>query len=168
MSFILRRRIALAAALASIPAGLACKTPPEAAGGTDAAPSIPVDYPNARPRITKDDCTRWASHGVDVVVTDWKAAASGCPASVRDPLVARLDGQRVSIENGALMVCTNHVGEAYVPREARCYLEATTARGLADCHFSPMTNPSDSNLPAELDRLRASCAAPGASSGKSS
>jgi len=108
--------------------------------------------------ITRDLCTRWAGHGVEITLGDWKASASACPADVQKQLGERLDGQRVSIDQGALTLCLSHLGQSYVPGDASCYLAATTARALASCRFSPLVNPDDNDVAAEIDRMRANCA----------
>jgi hypothetical protein len=137
------------------------RSPSEPAGGSDAGgattPGSGTAAAGAK-RITKESCTTWSAHGVEVVIADWKDAASQCAPQVRESLAAKLEGQRVSIQGGAFEVCSRHVGQGYAPEEAQCYLRANTVKGLADCGFSAMTNPDDTDLSAELDRIRSSCA----------
>jgi hypothetical protein len=148
------RGLAAVAVLSLLPV-LACKSTasdtsvPEG-GGVSANP-VPH-------RITRDLCTSWAAHGVETTLSDWKAAAGACPADVQKQLAERLDGQRVSIDQGALTLCLSHLGQSYVPGDASCYMAAPTARGLAACKFSPLSNPDDTDVAAEIDRMRANCA----------
>jgi hypothetical protein len=136
--------------LAAIPA---CKSK-----GQDTAPEGGPLADNPVPHlITKDQCSTWSAHGVEVVFNDWKAAANACPLDAQKQLADRLDGQRPSVEQAALSVCTSHLGQMYVPGDASCYMAAGTAKALLDCKFAPLTNPGDSDIVGEIGRLRANC-----------
>ncbi len=154
----LRLRGIASTLLASLVLLPGCKNGSE---GTAAAHDGGTLAPNPVPhRITKDMCAGWTAHGVQVTLDDWKAAANRCPMDVQKQLADRLDGQRPSIDAAALQVCSKHLGEMYVPGDASCYMAATTAKGLADCKFSALTNPGDTDIASEIDHLRARCEAP--------
>jgi hypothetical protein len=148
------RGLAAVAVLSLLPV-LACKSAASDASGPEGGSVSANPVPH---RITRDLCTSWATHGVEATLGDWKASASACPADVQKQLAERLDGQRVSIDQGALTLCLSHLGQAYVPGDASCYMAATTARALAACKFSPLVNPDDTDVAAEIDRMRANCA----------
>ena len=128
----------------------ACKSAPVEAV-TDAAPAAAIA------KIGSAECMQWADHGVSATFSDWKDAASKCPAAMQSQLSDKLEGQRVSVHQAAVATCASHMGETYQTAEARCYLAATTIKGLADCHFRPMTHAGDTDLVPEIERLRAQC-----------
>ena len=132
---------------------LACKpgSPAGATASDGAAPS------GAQAVVAKTDCATWSKHGVDTLLADWAAAAAGCPAAQRATIVDKLESQRVTIQEAAMTVCMGHLGASYGADDARCYLAARTARALAACHFPPMTNPGDTDMGAEIDKVRALC-----------
>jgi hypothetical protein len=139
-------------------AAVGCKDGPPDPAATDAGGWSAAPSGRESKKVGKDDCAAWAAHGVDVVLADWKAAATDCPADARKALTEKLDGQTVTIRGSAVEVCSRHLGEAYAPADASCYLRARTARALADCRFAPMTNPGDSDIVGEIERLRTRCA----------
>jgi hypothetical protein len=116
------------------------------------------DDPNAKKKISKQDCERWSEHGVGVLLADVKEAAKACPAEQRDQLSFQFDGQRATLKQAALEVCTKHVGEDYVVKDGRCWALGKTARDLAACKFAPMTAEGDNDLGAAVASVRASCA----------
>ena len=97
--------------------------------------------PEAKRRVSKDDCAKWAPHGVEATYADSKAAGAGCTPEARKALADKIDGERPSVDAAALALCSKHLGEEYAPADARCYLAARTARALADCKFSPSHQP---------------------------
>ncbi len=141
--------------LAALLVAAACRSTPEPPPLADAGSSPQAD----KKRIAKEDCTAWAAHGVDVVLADWKDAASNCPPQIREELTSKLESQKVTLQGGAVQTCTNHLGETYSPGDASCYMAAGNVKAMTGCHFAPMTNPDDSDLVGQLDRIRASCTA---------
>jgi len=135
--------------LALVPA---CKS--KDASARDAGPLAGNPVPHL---ITKDQCTTWSGHGVEVIFNDWKSAASACPPGAQKDLSDKLDGQRPSVERAAMDLCSGHLGQMYVPGDATCYMAAGTAKDLLDCKFAPLTNPGDSDIVAEIGRTRANC-----------
>jgi hypothetical protein len=117
--------------------------------------------PDAKKNVAVDDCKQWSAHAVDVILREWKSAASQCPEAAQTALAAKLDGERPSIERGANDVCSRHLGEAYVTKDGLCYAAATTVDGLTACKLAPMTNPDDSDLKGALDSIRHTCATKG-------
>ena len=63
-----------------------------------------------------------------------------------------------TFDQGALNLCLTHLGQMYVPGDASCYMAATTARALADCKFTPLIDPGDTDVAGEIARMRANCA----------
>jgi hypothetical protein len=118
--------------------------------------------------IAHEDCARWSTHGVDVTIRDWEAAGEACSPAMRADLANKLEGQRATILRAAGGVCEKHVGEPYLASDARCYTTAPTVKALRACGFFPMTNPGDSDLVAELENLRRTCAAQAATSATAS
>jgi hypothetical protein len=145
----------------------ACRSKVVELGATDdggSGTSAPSSTPQTRQRITKDDCTKWAAHGVEATLADWKAATSRCSDDTKKTFADKIEGQRPTLESAAFTLCANKVGEPYDPGAAHCYMAGRTARALADCHFAPLTSPGDTDIAAEIERLRASCATPPAGS----
>jgi hypothetical protein len=154
----LLRAFAAVAAL-SLVALPACKSRVAEPSAADEAGWTPTSgTPEAKRRVSKEDCAKWAPHGVEATYADWKAAGAGCTPEARKALADKIDGERVSVDAAALALCSKHLGEEYAPADARCYLAARTARALADCRFSPLTNPGDTDIAAEIERMRATCA----------
>jgi hypothetical protein len=108
--------------------------------------------------VGANDCQTWASHAVDVLVSDWRDAASKCSVNIREPVVTRIQGQRATAFKAAVAACGKHVGESVPEEGPRCYMAATTVKGLLDCRLAPMANPDDEELPAQIAQLRANCA----------
>ncbi len=154
------RRVAIPVLSLSIVVGSGCKdgSPPAAAGDGGVSASSASAGPRPGTEIEIDDCEKWATHALDVIITDWKDAASRCPPEVQTTVGTRLDGQRPTVHRAALDVCSKHIGEYYPEADGRCFMKASTAKALADCHFAPMTNPGDSDIAGEIERMRAMCA----------
>lgn len=165
-----------ALALLGICLGLSACRQKESSGGPDApavsTPPVPPGHPappvprgQPAPPVTtrsiaREDCALWADHGVEVVLRDWKDAASGCELAVRDQLNNKLDVSRAEVLEGARSVCMRHIGEPVAAAESACYMAARSARELTRCRFAPLTNPGDSDIVAEIANLRASCQKP--------
>ena len=125
-------------------------------GDAGFAPASPATASSSA-RIAKDDCRKWADHATEVVVGSFEQAASDCPPQVRDSIHAQFDGQRVSIREAAVALCTGHVGETYAPKDAACVMAAASAEALVACRFAPLTSASDSDWTGMIADLRRKC-----------
>jgi hypothetical protein len=114
--------------------------------------------PTATVTIGPSECDKWATHGVGVIVGDWKDAASKCGLPIREPVGEKVDKQRPDIRKALGDLCTKHVGETVPAEGPRCYMAATTVKDMNECHFATMVNPADADLPNQLAQLRATCA----------
>lgn len=152
-----------AACLLVLLAPLACKNDHAAkpdGPGADASAASGED-PNAKKRITKDDCTKWAEHAVSVIITDLKNASKGCPEAQRDQFTFRVDGQRASMRLAAIELCNKHLDETYLAKDGSCYLGAKSAVELLGCKLAPMTSPGDDDVGAVLENMRKQCSGGG-------
>lgn len=105
-----------------------------------------AEDPNAKKTVAKEDCAKWAEHGVTVIVADMKDAVKECPEEQRFQLVGKLDGQRDAMRLAAVETCVKHVGEGYLAKDGKCWLDAKDAAALGACKFTPMIRPGDDDL----------------------
>jgi hypothetical protein len=128
-----------------------------AASSREKAAGEKKDPPPSGTIITKADCERWALHGVSVLIGTVKTAAAECPADSRDAIVARFEGQRLAMRDGAIKTCEAHLDEPYTAAQGQCYLQAKTAIELRACGFAPMIAEGDSDPEGLVTGIRATC-----------
>ncbi len=138
---------------------------PSTAGSAPARAA--VEDAQARKKVSREDCARWAKHGSEVAIRDIEAAFGGCPPDVRSKALETMNGQAAAILSGAEATCQRHLDAWYLAGQADCYLSTTRYEDLAACKLAPMATPDDTDPKALIEGTRAKCAslaaAPGAS-----
>lgn len=131
---------------------------PAAASSTNAP--IASVAPATKKTVTSEDCAQWADHGVRVAIASFEAAVARCPKEQRDEVVLKLQSDRKELREGAIGICTKHLGREYLAGDGQCFAESKTMRELTACKFAPMTNPDDSDVNAVLEGMRRRCLGP--------